>query len=167
MLEMQVYELGWNWNDFSQLAQGTLAGHLLECGCQLTGGYFMHPGMPYITAFLTKVCVAKAEGSRGLLNNSTCAQQLLYEVGDPSSYITPDVVIDLRNVYFCPLSNDKVLCYGAKPSSVQFPDKLLQLVPVVKLLVFQDCGWKGWGEISYGGFGCIRRAEAAEYLVCY
>ncbi|XP_064962310.1 uncharacterized protein LOC135585889 isoform X3 [Musa acuminata AAA Group] len=173
-LAPMVYELGWNWNDFSLLAQGTLAGHLLECGCQLTGGYFMHPGdkyrkfsleqllnlsLPYAEiGYKGEVCVAKAEGSGGLLDNSTCAQQLLYEVGDPSSYITPDVVIDLRNVYFCPLSNDKVLCYGAKPSSVQFPDKLLQLVPV-------DCGWKGWGEISYGGFGCIRRAEAAEYLV--
>uniref|UniRef100_A0A251VQQ5 Acyclic terpene utilisation N-terminal domain-containing protein n=2 Tax=Helianthus annuus TaxID=4232 RepID=A0A251VQQ5_HELAN len=43
-LAPMVYELGWNWDDFSLLAQGSLAGHLLECGCQLTGGYFMHPG---------------------------------------------------------------------------------------------------------------------------
>ncbi|XP_042398738.1 uncharacterized protein LOC121989023 isoform X3 [Zingiber officinale] len=174
-LAPMVYELGWNWNDFSELAQGALAGHLLECGCQLTGGYFMHPAgdknrefsieqilnlsLPYAEiGYKGEVCLAKAEGSGGLLNSSTCAEQLLYEVRDPSSYITPDVVIDLRNVCFSSLSNDKVLCCGAKPSSIPFPDKLLQLVP-------NDCGWKGWGEISYGGFGCIRRAEVAEFLV--
>lgn len=44
MVHDKVYELGWNWDDLEQLAQGALAGHLLECGCQLTGGYFMHPG---------------------------------------------------------------------------------------------------------------------------
>ncbi|XP_065034539.1 uncharacterized protein LOC135668184 isoform X4 [Musa acuminata AAA Group] len=190
-LAPMVYELGWNWNDFSLLAQGTLAGHLLECGCQLTGGYFMHPGdkyrkfsleqllnlsLPYAEiGYKGEVCVAKAEGSGGLLDNSTCAQQLLYEVGDPSSYITPDVVIDLRNVYFCPLSNDKVLCYGAKPSSVQFPDKLLQLVPVFFRIVDGKAGERyrmedldvsdaprlqniwSWVEEVYPGIGdCIK-----------
>ncbi|XP_072984192.1 uncharacterized protein [Typha latifolia] len=173
-LAPMVYELGWNWNECEKLAQGALAGHLLECGCQLTGGYFMHPGdryrdfpfeqlldlsLPFAKiSYNGEVSVAKAVGSGGALNDSTCAEQLLYEVGDPGSYITPDVVIDLRNVYFCQLSDDKVLCNGAKTSNVHIPEKLLQLVPM-------DCGWKGWGEISYGGCGCLRRAQAAEYLV--
>uniref|UniRef100_A0A6N2L8A6 Uncharacterized protein n=1 Tax=Salix viminalis TaxID=40686 RepID=A0A6N2L8A6_SALVM len=124
-----------NWDDLEQLAQGSLAGHLLECGCQLTGGYFMHPGdkyrdisfpslldlsLPYAEmSFDGSLCVAKADGSGGVLNFSTCAQQLLYEVGDPGAYVTPDV----------------------------------------------ECGWKGWGEISYGGYECVKRAKAAEYLV--
>ncbi|KAF7096423.1 hypothetical protein CFC21_098367 [Triticum aestivum] len=134
-LAPMVYELGWNWNDFDKLAQGTLASHLLECGCQLTGGYFMHPGdayrdfsfeqlrdlsLPYAeVSYKGEVCVGKAKGSGGLLSYSTCAEQLLYEVGDPANYITPDL-----------------------------PN-----------------GWKGWGEISYGGQECLRRAQAAEYLV--
>ncbi|KAF7109467.1 hypothetical protein CFC21_109721 [Triticum aestivum] len=134
-LAPMVYELGWNWNDFEKLAQGTLASHLLECGCQLTGGYFMHPGdayrdfsfeqlrdlsLPYAeVSYKGEVCVGKAKGSGGLLSYSTCAEQLLYEVGDPANYITPDL-----------------------------PN-----------------GWKGWGEISYGGQECLRRAQAAEYLV--
>ncbi|XP_020538532.1 uncharacterized protein LOC105643015 isoform X2 [Jatropha curcas] len=173
-LAPMVYELGWNWDELKELAQGSLAGHLLECGCQLTGGYFMHPGdkyrdiscsslldlsLPYAEiCFDGQVCVAKADGSGGVLNFSTCAQQLLYEVGDPGAYITPDVVIDLREVSFHPLSSCQVLCAGAKPYLESRPDKLLRLLPKV-------CGWKGWGEISYGGYGCVMRAKAAEYLV--
>ncbi|KAG8663881.1 hypothetical protein MANES_01G259800v8 [Manihot esculenta] len=169
-----VFELGWNWDDLKELAQGSLAGHLLECGCQLTGGFFMHPGdkyrdmsfsslldlsLPYAEiSFDGQVCVAKAEGSGGVLNFSTCSQQLLYEVGDPGAYITPDVVIDFQDVSFHPLSSSCVLCAGAKPSLGSRPEKLLRLVP-------KDCGWKGWGEISYGGHECVSRAKAAEYLV--
>ncbi|CAK7348057.1 unnamed protein product [Dovyalis caffra] len=173
-LAPMLYELGWNWDDLEVLAKGSLAGHLLECGCQLTGGYFMHPGdeyrdisfpslldlsLPYAeVCFDGSVCVAKAEGSGGVLNFSTCAQQLLYEVGDPGAYVTPDVVIDFGNVSFHSLSTHKVLCSGSKPSVSSVPDKLLRLIP-------KDCGWKGWGEISYGGCECVKRAKAAEYLV--
>ncbi|KAJ6334885.1 hypothetical protein OIU78_011682 [Salix suchowensis] len=173
-LYVEVHILSWNWDDLEQLAQGSLAGHLLECGCQLTGGYFMHPGdkyrdisfpslldlsLPYAEmSFDGSLCVAKADGSGGVLNFSTCAQQLLYEVGDPGAYVTPDVVIDFRNVSFHSLSAHKVLCAGAKPSLSSAPDELLRLIP-------KECGWKGWGEISYGGYECVKRAKAAEYLV--
>lgn len=169
-----VYELGWNWDNLELLAQGSLAGHLLECGCQLTGGYFMHPGdkyrdisfqslldqsLPYAEiSFDGKICVAKAEGSGGILNFRTCGQQLLYEVGDPAAYVTPDVVIDIRDVSFQSLSSHKVLCGRANPSPESVPGKLLRLVP-------KDCGWKGWGEVSYGGHECVKRARAAEFLV--
>ncbi|KAF3681991.1 putative DEAD-box ATP-dependent RNA helicase 8-like [Capsicum annuum] len=193
-LAPMVYELGWNWNDLQLLSQGSLAGHLLECGCQLTGGYYMHPGEPFIgiaicqewapfihreygdkyrdislqdlldlslpfaeVSFDGKVCIAKAESSGGVLNPSTCAEQLLYEVGDPSSYITPDVVVDFQDVSFQTLSSSKVLCAGAKPSA-SAPSKLL-------LLASKDKGWKGWGEISYGGYQCVKRAKAADFLV--
>lgn len=169
-----IYELGWNWDDLELLAQGTLAGHLLECGCQLTGGYFMHPGdknrdisfprlldisLPFAEVGCHgEVCVAKADCSGGVLNFGTCAQQLLYEVADPGAYVTPDVVLDIRDVTFRPLSSTKILCTGAKPSVIPTPEKLLQLVP-------KESGWKGWGEISYGGYECVKRAKAAEYLV--
>ncbi|KAL6871475.1 hypothetical protein ACP4OV_014304 [Aristida adscensionis] len=174
-LAPMIYELGWNWNDTKELAQGTLASHLLECGCQLTGGYFMHPAgdpyrefsfeqlldlsLPYAeVSYGGEVCVAKADGSGGLLSNSTCAQQLLYEVGDPANYITPDLVVDFREVQFHQMSKDKVHCKGAKSSNASRPEKLLQLFPT-------EGGWKGWGEISYGGHQCLKRAQAAEYLV--
>ncbi|KAK9094726.1 hypothetical protein Scep_026195 [Stephania cephalantha] len=173
-LAPMVYELGWNWNALELLAQGSLAGHLLECGCQLTGGYYLHPGdkfrwmsfqqlldssLPYAeVGFDGKVNVGKVDCSGGRLDFSTCAEQLLYEVGDPGAYVTPDVVIDFRDVSFYSLSSDKVSCAGAKPSDHPVPDKLLQLVPM-------STGWKSWGEISYGGYGCVQRAKAAEFLV--
>lgn len=105
-----------------------------------------------------EVCVGKAKGSGGLLSYSTCAEQLLYEVGDPANYITPDLVVDFSDVQFHQISQDKVQCKGAKPSDPRRPEKLLQLFPT-------ENGWKGWGEISYGGQECLRRAQAAEYLV--
>ncbi|VFQ85983.1 unnamed protein product [Cuscuta campestris] len=169
-----VYELGWNWDETKLLAQGSLAGHLLECGCQLTGGYYMHPGdkyrdmsfqdlldlsLPFVEIkYDGSVCVAKDDSSGGLLNSSTCAEQLLYEVGDPGKYITPDVIVDFQDVVFQPMSKNKVLCTGAKPHVEVIPDMLL-------LLASKDHGWKGWGEISYGGYECVKRAEAAEFLV--
>ncbi|KAM7476401.1 hypothetical protein LguiB_023644 [Lonicera macranthoides] len=173
-LAPMIYELGWNWNQLYLIAMGSLAGHLLECGCQLTGGYFMHPGdkyrdmpfqelldisLPYAeVSFDGEVCVAKADGSGGVLNVSTCSEQLLYEIGDPSAYITPDVIMDVRDVSFRSLSKDKVLCAGTKPSAALVPNKFLMLAP-------KDKGWKGWGEISYGGYECVERAKAAEFLV--
>ncbi|XP_066393904.1 uncharacterized protein [Miscanthus floridulus] len=172
-LAPMIYELGWNWNDM-QLAQGTLASHLLECGCQLTGGYFMHPGdeyrdfpfeqlldlsLPFAeVSYRGEVIVSKADGSGGLLSPHTCAEQLLYEVGDPANYITPDMVVDFCNVQFHQISKDKVRCDGSKPSNACCPEKLLQLSPA-------ESGWKGLGEISYGGHQCLKRAQAAEYLV--
>ncbi|CAN1237126.1 hypothetical protein LINGRAPRIM_LOCUS1821, partial [Linum grandiflorum] len=173
-LAPMVYELGWNWDDLDKLAQGSLAGHLLECGCQLTGGYFMHPGdknrdislpslldisLPYAEiCHGGEVCVAKPVCSGGELSVNTCAQQLLYEVGDPSAYVTPDVVLDLQDVSFHSLSSCKILCMGAKPSTTAVPEMLLRLIP-------KEFGWKAWGEISYGGYKCVERAKAAEYLV--
>ncbi|EPS67204.1 hypothetical protein M569_07572, partial [Genlisea aurea] len=173
-LAPMVFELGWNWNELELLAQGSLAGHLLECGCQLTGGYYMHPGdehrnmsfkdlldvsLPFAeVTFDGKVCVAKPEGSGGVLSFATCAEQLLYEVGDPGAYITPDVIVDFLDVTFEPLSADRVVCFGAKPSPESIPQELL-------MLRSKEKGWKGWGEISYGGRESIRRAKAAEFLV--
>ncbi|KAG5538429.1 hypothetical protein RHGRI_019113 [Rhododendron griersonianum] len=144
-LAPMVYELGWDWDEFELLAQGSLAGHLLECGCQLTGGYFMHPGdkyrdipfpclldlsLPYAEVSCDgEVCVAKADGSGGALNLATCAEQLLYEIGDPGAYITPDVIVDFGDVLFQPLSSSKIICSGAKPSASLVPEKLLFLTP--------------------------------------
>lgn len=127
-----VYELGWDWDNWKELAQGTLIGHLLECGCQITGGYYMHPtdqhrefsfqqlldvSLPFSNvSFDGEVYWAKAENSGGEISFRTCSQQLLYELGDPSAYITPDVVVNFQNVSFLPLSKDMAFAKGAELS---------------------------------------------------
>nr|POE91011.1 hypothetical protein CFP56_05382 [Quercus suber] len=126
--------------------------------------------LPYVEiSFDGNVCVAKVEGSGGVLNVNTCAEQLLYEVGDLGAYVTPDVIINIRDVLFLPMSSSKVLRIGAKPSAASVPDKLLRFffffLEKLLRLVPKDCGWKGWGEISYRGSECVKRAQAAEFLV--
>jgi len=82
-------------------------------------------------------------------------KQPLYELGDPSAYITPDVVVNFQNVSCLPLSKDKVFAKGAESSLQKRPETFLQLVP-------KECGWKGWGEISYGRLGCVKCASVAD-----
>jgi hypothetical protein len=105
-----------------------------------------------------EVTLGKIENSGGELSVATCTQQLLYEIGDPAGYITPDVIVDFSNVSFEPISADRVMAKSAQSAAQSAPSKLLRLVP-------QHCGWKGWGEVSYGGSSCIERAAAADHLV--
>ncbi|KAK3029202.1 hypothetical protein RJ639_039282 [Escallonia herrerae] len=170
-LAPMIYELGWNWDELQLLAQGSLAGPppriLMKKSMLCLRDKYREISLPDLLDLSLpfaevssdgKVCVAKADGSGGLLNFSTCAEQLLYEVGDPGAYVTPDVVIDIHDVSFLSLSNSEVLCAGAKPSATSVPEKLSLLAP-------KDLGWRGWGEISYGGYACVERAKAAEFLV--
>ncbi len=166
-----LYELGVNQNsDWGMLAAATATGHLLECGCQLTGGYFAHPkgralsvadmlslSLPYADVCDDgTVLLHKLPGSGGELSERTCAEQLAYEICDPTSYCTPDVVVDLSNVTFHPVSRDTVEMRGA--SAVRRPSELLRMKSRI-------AGWKGFAEISYGGFGCLERAKLAQALV--
>lgn len=108
----------WDWNDWRRLGFATVAGHLLECGAQATGGLWCHwdeadnlaeAGYPIaeMTAdgpfFLTK-----PDGSGGAVNRETVSEQLLYEVGDPARYLTPDVVADFTQVILEDIGRDRV-----------------------------------------------------------
>src|SRR5262245_11491397 len=102
-----VHELGWSWGDWDRLAAGTVAGHLIECGAQVTGGLWCNwqeapdlgnVGYPIAEVKETGVFrITKPEGSGGAVNFETVAEQLLYEVGDPAAYLTPDVVADFTS----------------------------------------------------------------------
>jgi hypothetical protein len=119
-----AHALGWNWDDWDRLCSGTVAGHLIECGAQATGGLWCNwPEAPdlanvgYPIAELDEdgdFCLSKPEGSGGAVNCETLAEQLLYEIGDPAAYLTPDVTADFTSVTLASAGKDVVKVRGAR-----------------------------------------------------
>lgn len=104
-LAPMIYEFGWKWDDWDKLASGTLAGHLLECSAQSTGGNFLGnwqsvPHMEQIGYPIAEVSedgslvITKPEGSGGRVDVETVSEQMVYETLDPNQYIAPDVIAD-------------------------------------------------------------------------
>jgi hypothetical protein len=163
-----VHAFGWAIDDWDTLACGTVVGHLLECAGQLTGGYFADGirkhvpnlaqlGFPYADVWADgSAVVSKLPEAGGHVDRATCLEQLLYEVENPSAYLTPDVVVDMRDVRLEEVAPDAVRVTGA----------LGQPAPrTLKVSVGVDGGFIGTGAISYAGPGCLARAQlAAEIL---
>jgi hypothetical protein len=162
------YELGWGESDWPRLAAGTLAGHLLECGGHVTGGYFADPGVkdvpdlgdlgfPIVTVDAGgAILVGKPAGTGGLVTEATVKEQLLYEIHDPAAYLTPDVTLDLTMVEVQQDAPDSVRVRGAAGRP---PPSTL------KVTVSVQGDFLGEGEISYAGPGALGRAELASAVL--
>src|SRR6266849_1968937 len=113
-----VHEFGWAWDEWNRLSAGTVAGHLIECGAQATGGLWCNwreaddlARVGYPIAEIAQngtFTLTKPDGSGGRVNRETVAEQLLYEVGDPAAYLTPDVTADLTSVNLTQSGRDRV-----------------------------------------------------------
>lgn len=159
---------GWASDDWPRLARATMAGHLLECGAQVCGGYFADPGfkdvpdLAHVGFPIAEIdadggcIVGKADATGGCVDERTVKEQLLYELHDPCAYLTPDVVADIGQAEVQAVGPDRVRLAGvrghARPATL-------------KVNVFHRRGWLAEGEISYAGAGAEARARLAAQVL--
>ncbi|MDE3248130.1 MAG: DUF1446 domain-containing protein [Bacteroidota bacterium] len=167
-LAPMIHEFGWQLNDWQRLGQGTVIGHLLECAGQLTGGYYADtnkkqvPGLAHLGFPLAAVdangeaTITKVENTGGIINSATAKEQLLYEVVNPSAYLTPDVSADFTRVQIHEAGADLIRVTGSSGT-----DRPAQL----KASVGYSAYYLGEGEITYGGTDCLQRAELAAAII--
>lgn len=167
-LAPQMFEFGWRLDDHVHLGQGSGLGHLLECGAQVTGGYFADPGFkdvpsPWDLAFpIAEVesdgsaIITKVAGTGGAVNRMTVTEQMLYEVHDPANYITPDVVVDFTSAVIEQAGPDRVRVsrIGGKPRT-----------PTLKVSMGCMEGFIGEDMFFYAGPGALRRAQLAKRIL--
>jgi hypothetical protein len=163
-----VHAFHWRWDDWDKLAAGTLAGHLLECGAQVTGGYFADPGVKDVPGLAEAgyplaeidanggIVIGKPAGTGGRVDRQTVIEQILYEIHDPAAYLVPDVVLDLSDVTVEETGRDRVRVSGARGHPA--PETL-------KATVCVDAGVLGEAEISYAGPNAAGRARLAAEVV--
>ncbi len=167
-LAPMIHAFGWAMDDWNLLGQGTVAGHLLECAGQITGGYFADPGYKDIPDLARlgfpigevgedgSLVITKVDGSGGAVTAQTCKEQLLYEVHDPKRYIQPDVVADFSQVKVEEIGSNRVRVSGGRGT---------KRTETLKVSVGYVDSFIGEGQISYAGPGALARGRLALEIV--
>ncbi|MCD0505556.1 acyclic terpene utilization AtuA family protein [Bordetella petrii] len=163
-----AHEFGWSFDDHQAMARGMIIGHLMECGTQVSGGYFADPGYKEVpdlanvgapiaevtdtTAFITKL-----PGTGGVVSEATCKEQLIYEVQDPSAYLCPDCIADLTRVSFRQAGPDRVevlIDQAGRPRT-----------GTLKALIGLDEGYMTEEMVLFAGPGALSRAELTKSIL--
>jgi hypothetical protein len=162
-----MYEFGWDKTDWDKLAAGTIAGHIIECGAQASGGNCQYHwreipnledvGFPIIEASENgEFFVTKHEGTGGLVNRATVTEQLVYEMGNPTEYITPDVIADFTSIVLNEDGTDRVKVSGIKGKPA---------TDFYKVSIAYSAGWKAVGTLVYAWPDAFDKARAADSIL--
>ncbi|HVZ41390.1 MAG TPA: acyclic terpene utilization AtuA family protein [Candidatus Kapabacteria bacterium] len=166
-LAPMIHEFGWSMEDWDRLAAGTIAGHIIECGAQSSGGNYMEDwrnvpdmaniGFPIIEATPGgEFVVTKHAGTGGRVSRGTVAEQCLYEIGNPNEYITPDVIADFTTIHLEDEGNDRVRVHGitGRPNT-----------PFYKVSMSYADGYSAFATLTYAWPDAIEKAKAADAIL--
>jgi hypothetical protein len=166
-LAPMIYEFGWDMNDWNKMSAGTIAGHIIECGGQASGGNFLGDwenvpdlariGFPIVEAYPDgSFYITKHEGTGGLVSVETVSEQLVYEIGDPKEYITPDCVADFTTIHLENAGKDRVKVFGitGRPATEFY-----------KVSMSYDDGFSAFSTLTYSAPDALKKAEAADKIL--
>ncbi len=166
-LAPMIYEFGWKESDWDLLAAGTVAGHLLECGGQASGGNFLgdwesvpdleNIGFPIAEAYPNgEFFITKHEGTGGLIRSDVLKEQLLYEIGNPTEYITPDCIADFTTIHLEDVAENRVRVFGIKGKPA---------TPFYKVSISYSDGWTAVGSLTYSAPDALKKAKRADEIL--
>lgn len=166
-LAPMIFEFGWKEDQFDLLSAGTVAGHILECGAQSSGGNFLSDwksiknfaeiGFPIAEAYANgDVIITKHENTGGKVSFETVAEQLVYEIGDPKEYITPDCVADFTSIKLKDLGKNRVKVFDVKGK---------EATEFFKVSCSYADGYSAVGTLTYSWPNALSKAKAADKIL--
>jgi hypothetical protein len=166
-LAPMIHEFGWDLGDWNKMAAGTVAGHIIECGGQASGGNFLGDwqsvpdlariGFPIVEAHKDGTFyITKHPNTGGLVSTETVSEQLLYEIGDPKDYITPDCIADFTSIHLEQEGKDRVKVYDIKGRPA---------TEFYKVSMSYDDGFSAFATLTYSAPDALKKAEAADKIL--
>ena len=162
-----IHEFKWSWDDWDKLASGVIAGHILECGGQASGGNFMgdwksvpdlaNIGFPIAEAYPNgEFVITKHPNTGGMVSVDTVSEQLMYEIGDPTNYITPECVADFTSIKLEQLEKDRVRVYGMKGNPA---------TDLYKVSMAYNDGYTAIGNLTYSWPDALEKAKKGDEIL--